>query len=134
MPVFNIEGSSTLNTNTGGVLTVLILTITFVFSIVKFSHLISRQNPTVNTYMDREVFSPEDLFNVVDEEFMVAFSLENYNTQDSRMDTNYIKFFVQFSNMTDGKRETTEVPLHDCTDEDYARFYPVESRSAEQLE
>ena len=80
MPVFNIEGSSTLNTNTGGVLTVLILTITFVFSIVKFSHLISRQNPTVNTYMDREVFSPEDHFNMVDEEFMVAFSLENYNT------------------------------------------------------
>ena len=133
MPVFNIEGSSMLNTNTGGVLTVLIFFITFFFSVVKFGHLVSRSNPSVNNYTEREVYGPEDLFKLVDEEFMIAFSLDDYNTQETKMDTNYVKYFVMYSNLTAGVRQNTEIPLHTCTEEDYARFYPVESRSAKTL-
>ena len=50
------------------------------------------------------------------------------------MDTNYVKFFVQYSNKTAGGRENTEIPIHTCNEKDYARFYPVESRSAKTLD
>ena len=42
------------------------------------------------------------------------------------MNTDYVKFYAMYSDMKDGIRDTTEVPLHKCTEEDYSRFHPVE--------
>lgn len=103
------------------------------FSLIKLTHLYSRHNPIVNTYLERDVYGPEDSFDMLAEEFMVAFTLEDYNTQQTKTDTRYVKFFAEYSNMTSGERDRLEISLHPCTDEEYARFYPVERRSSSVL-
>ena len=120
MPVFNIDGDQKHTTNTGGVLSIFIFYLTLLFAIVKFSHMISRQNPMVFSYKERDAFDTEEKFNFYTQEFKIAFSLEDYNTQETKMDTNYVKFYALYSNMTNGVREMTEVPLHQCNDVDYA--------------
>ena len=68
------------------------------------------------------------------EDFMIAFTLEDYNTLETKSDTRYVKFFAEYSNNTNGQRERFEVGLHPCTEKDYERFYPVETRSKSLLE
>ena len=82
------------------------------------------------SYLVRDAYGLEENFDIVDEDFMVAFTLEDYDTQETKMDTRYVKYYALYSNMTNGNRTMTEVPLHYCTEEDFERFYPVESRSA----
>ena len=128
-PIFNIDGSSTLTTNTGGVFSILIFYVVFVFGVVKFAQMFSRDNPSVNTYFEKEVYTIEDKFNMVDEEFMVAFSLEDYNTGEAKTDPNYVKMYALYSDMVEGKRKSYEIPLHPCDDSDWELFYPVEANS-----
>ena len=71
---------------------------------------------------------------MIEEEFMVAFTLEDYHTLETKMDTRYVKFFAEYSQMINGVRERKEIGLHPCTEEEYARFYPVERNTAPLVE
>ena len=104
--------------------------ITFLFAVIKLSHMLSRHNPIVNTYLERDVYDEHFEFDIQDEDLMVAFTLEDYNTLITKNDTRYVKFFVQYSNMTNGDRAMHEIGLHPCNDNDWPRFYPVETRSS----
>ena len=126
MPGFNIEGEQTLNTNTGGVCSIMIIYVTLLFAILKFVNMINKENPTVFSYFEPDAVEVDYMFNMIDEDFMIAFSLEDYNTGETKMNTDYVKFYAMYSDMKDGVRDTTEVPLHKCTEEDYSRFHPVE--------
>lgn len=134
MPSFNLEGKQKVRTYPGGLLSLFIFYLTFMFSVIKLSHLLSRHNPIVNTYLERDVFDETFEFDIQREDLMVAFTLEDYNTLVTKSDTRYVKFFVQYSNMTNGDRQMHEIGLHPCTEEDYAKFYPVETRSSSLLD
>ena len=133
MPGFNIEGEQVMTTNTGGVVSVMIIYVTLLFAILKFVNMLNKENPTVFSYFEPDAVDVDYMFNMIDEDFMIAFSLEDYNTGETKMNTDYVKFYAMYSDMKDGKRGTTEVPLHKCTEEDYSRFYPVEQRSSSLL-
>ena len=104
----------------------MIIYVTLLFAILKFVNMINKENPTVFSYFEPDAVDVDYMFNMIDEDFMIAFSLEDYNTGETKMNTDYVKFYAMYSDMKDGVRETTEVPLHKCTEEDYSRFYPVE--------
>ena len=48
VPSFNIDGRSHLTTMTGGIITFAILYVTFLYATLKFTHLMSKHNPSVN--------------------------------------------------------------------------------------
>ena len=44
-PNFNLNGKSKINTTLGGCLSLVIVYITFLYSLIKFQHLVERHNP-----------------------------------------------------------------------------------------
>ena len=48
IPSFNLKGETRVNTLCGGVITVIILSLTLAFAILKGIHLLHRKNPTIN--------------------------------------------------------------------------------------
>lgn len=50
LPSFNIKGKQQIQTRIGGVCTVLILATTLLFSVVKFIHLWTRNNPNLSQW------------------------------------------------------------------------------------
>ena len=96
LPAFNIKGKSSFQTITGGVMSIVVMLIVFLFSLQKLQHLLMRQNPSINTYMELEAFTAEDKLNLEKENVRIAFTLEDYFTREPKMDPKYVKWFGQY--------------------------------------
>ena len=73
------------------------------------------------------------MFNIRDEKWRIAFSLEDYLTSKLKADERYIKFFVRATGKKDGVPTQRSLPFHRCTDADLGGFLPVEPTSVELL-
>ena len=102
MPAFNIHGKDEVNTSCGGFVSLVIIFITIMFGGLKLSHLTTRKGPTINTYVQTDVFSGEDVFNTVENNFMAAFSLQEYMTFEFKNDPRYVKWFARYLRSIDG--------------------------------
>ena len=72
VPTFNMKGQRKFKTSYGACTSVLILSLTLAFALVKLTHLDERKNPTITTN-----FSPlenNQRFNTGSDDFMMAFS------------------------------------------------------------
>ena len=50
IPSFNLKGEARVNTLFGGIITILILSLTFIYAVLKGIALIERTNPTINDF------------------------------------------------------------------------------------
>ena len=71
-----MNGRDRIGTSAGGILSLVIMFITFLFASLKMMHLASRHNPTVRYFVEEDFFEPSYKFNFQDENFMLAFALE----------------------------------------------------------
>ena len=69
-----------------------------------------------------------------EQRFKVAFAIERYATGEVLDDPGYFKWFAQFYESRNGSFKISEIPMHDCTEKDYADFYPVEKSSIKAVE
>ena len=129
LPNFNLRGRETIRTSSGGVMSLGIATITFLFAAVKMVHLTSRFNPNVSYYIENDYFTDEFKFNFGREQFMLAFAVEDYFTLELKADTRYVKYFAQYGNFTNNVPTYKELPIYPCQEEDYAKFFPVDKKS-----
>ena len=94
--------------------------------------MINRKNPLVNT---NEV--PNELGTVYEtgkEDFMIAFAAVHW-LEGPRTDSRFIQWTVVQENQSDGNELTlTYYPVHPCTAEDFARFYPTDIKSKKKVE
>ena len=112
-----------MHTYCGGCLTLLIILVVFMFSALKLLHLLSKHNPHVNTFVDRDVFNENDVWQAEnDQDFMMAFAVTNLFTRDSLEDPKFVKWYAESTYRDGDKYIYTEIPMHKCTDEDMARF------------
>mmetsp|Transcript_15874 Transcript_15874/g.19999 ORF Transcript_15874/g.19999 Transcript_15874/m.19999 type:complete len:157 (-) Transcript_15874:1317-1787(-) len=107
--------------------------ISFLFGCAKLLDLYTRKNPTINTYPRKEAFSNDERFNSKDEDFMMAFALEDFFTSESLSDPRYVKWFAHYSIIVGGEWRSRELPIYPCKEEDYEKFYPIDERSASRL-
>ena len=49
VPSFSLGGRTEVRTKSGAILTIIILSLTLVFGLVKLQHLLERKNPLINT-------------------------------------------------------------------------------------
>mmetsp|Transcript_24914 Transcript_24914/g.31087 ORF Transcript_24914/g.31087 Transcript_24914/m.31087 type:complete len:171 (+) Transcript_24914:2-514(+) len=129
LPSFTLNGKSRAGTIFGGMVSLCIIYITFLFCSVKLVHLLERKNPTVNTYMRKDTFDHESKHSFKDGKFMMAFSFEDYFSNKSLIDTRYVKWFAYYLVSQGGVWDSRELPIYPCTDEDFAKFYPIDDRS-----
>ena len=59
-------------------MTAIILTMTFIYTIVKFTHLIGKNNPVLSELTIPEHYSAMDKFYLSDANFQMAFSVDGY--------------------------------------------------------
>ena len=107
-------------------MSVIVMAIVFLFSMQKLQHLLMRQNPSINTYMELEAFTAEDKLNLQQENIRIAFTLEDYFTREPKMDPKYVKWFAYYYTSEGGRTRRWELPIYKCTKEDYALFEPVD--------
>ena len=50
MPTFNIKGKDRVNTLVGGVLSLIIYMVIFMYSTLKFSYLVTKDGPNISSY------------------------------------------------------------------------------------
>ena len=74
-------------------------------------------------------------FDLKDENFIMAFAIEDYTTKAPRDDPRFIKWNARYIVYTQGEiTEERLVNLEPCTDQDFLRFNPIDSRSEDRVE
>ena len=97
-------------------------------------HMWDRYNPNVSQLLEKNFYTDTDKFNVQEEKWRIAFSLEDYLTSKLKADPRYIKFFVRATGKKDGVATQRAVPFHKCTEADLGEFLPVEPTSVALLD
>ena len=118
-----------MNTVCGGMASLVIIYIVFMFASLKLMHLKSYHQPTINTYTLPSVFTKDDVYETTKQNFRVAVALEGYLTNEFKNDPRFVKWFAMAQIFEDGKSTKREVPMNPCTEEDYEKFFPVDERS-----
>ena len=75
LPSFNIKGSDKVGTIAGGVLSIVLYMTVLNYSIIKFSHLATKHNPNISSYIIEDGMSNVAL-NLNERKFKLAFTVE----------------------------------------------------------
>lgn len=70
----------------------------------------------------------------MEEKFNLAFTLEDYFTNELKNDSKYIKWFARMSTAENGEGLDFEVPFKPCTQEDFDSFFPPNKGALGPLE
>ena len=80
LPSFNLQGAYAVKTNAGGCVTLVIMTITLLFGLRKIQEMFMRKNPEIMQFVQENAYEVDDTFNIKDENFMMAFAIEQTGT------------------------------------------------------
>ena len=134
LPTFNLKGNEMVKTSSGGVMTVSIAFIMFIYATLKFSHLIDKHNPNLAQYVEPNVYDMNERLNLNDINFRFAFTIEGYLEKTMKADPAYVKYLVRIFGIKDGVEYQDFIPYHKCTDDDWAQFHPPSDSSREDWE
>ena len=122
LPAFNLKGSSTVHTMTGGLFTFLVCIVLMVYSTIKLLQLVDKHNPNVSEVKELDFYNFEEILNLKEIGFKIAFSVEGYHSRDMKNDPRYVKYLVRTFGIKDGEQFEVILPYHKCTDEDWDTF------------
>ena len=125
IPTFNMMGRKNVTTSCGACASILILTVTFAFGLVKLQHLNERKNPAISTLVSP--LEDEYSLNTGSDDFMMAFSAFQEGSQKQFNDQRYVRWQARLAVMDNGTMNMTQKLLHACTKEELARFNPPEN-------
>ena len=96
-----MKGEEKVKTFAGGLLSFLIMGVTFVFALLKVQQLIDFKKPTIASfYQDLEV-GPQNAFNLGTDGFMIAFGIDTYK-DGVRKDERFLKWIARNKIVTTG--------------------------------
>ena len=133
IPSFNLKGETRVNTLFGGVITLLIITLTLAYAILKAVHLLQRKNPTINQYPIPHHFDVSETVDLNKIGFKVAFSFRESKSHVLLNDPHYVKWIVRRTGMRSGTSFEETLPYHKCTEADFDGFDPPSKRSHEAI-
>ena len=88
LPGFNVKGEDSVRTYCGGLVSLLIMLLAFLFATLKLQQLLSKGNPSVNNYVQRDAFDENDIWRGNEnEDFQMAFAVVNYVSGDVKYDS-----------------------------------------------
>lgn len=123
VPSLNFKGRTKISTVPGLIVTVLLTSILFWYSVKKFIDLVTRANPTVNELEIQRYFNDDDTLDLNEIGFKIAFGISDYHTSRNLVDPDYLQFKVSMKEKSNGIRTFEELKVHKCTDHDFDQFY-----------
>ena len=123
VPQFGFKGEKTVRTKAGGCLSFIVITITFLFAVLKLQHMLLKRNPTV-TQLTETGGTNDEIFDLKEEGFMMAFALEDYASRSPRGDLRFLKWVAHYItyDINGDIAEEKAWPLSPCTVDDIAKF------------
>ena len=82
----------------------------------------------------RDVFGENDRFETSISDFMVAVAMEDFTTGEIKNDPKYVKWFAEYVVIDNGVKTSSEIPMHECSEKDYAKFHKSNDASLSELE
>ena len=125
IPTFNMKGREKVTTSCGACASIIILTMTFAYGLVKLQHLDERKNPAISTLVSP--LEDDYRFNTGSDDFMMAFSAFQEGSHKQLNDQRYVRWQARLAQMVNGTMSMTQTLLHACTKEELARLNPPEN-------
>ena len=98
VPSFNLRGETHINTKVGGLVSVVILITTLMYTAIKLELLYSRKDPTISESEIVNWYAQEDKVNLDAINFKFAFSIEGFVDRKNKNDPRYLRQYLQYIN------------------------------------
>ena len=126
VPSFSLGGRTQVRTKLGAILTMIIVSLTLVFGLVKLQHLFAKKNPTINTNYE-SLPDDEAVFETNSDDLMLAVAAENYITGAPLTDPRYIQWLTGIWTRIEDELVIEWYPMHKCNEREYERFNKVDN-------
>ena len=83
-----------MRTAPGGIISIIVSYVTFLFGIMKIMEMFRRDHPNVMTYEDLNLEDADTWFDTSKDDFMMAFALEDYY-EGSKSDPRYVQWVAR---------------------------------------
>lgn len=94
VPSFSLGGRTTIKTYAGALLSFIILSLTFLFGLLKFQQLIEKKNALINTNFDP--LADDTKYQTNSGDLVLAATAENYLTGAGVSDPRYVRWQTGF--------------------------------------
>ena len=94
--------------------------------------MLLRSRPDIVSFVDDGFFDETEIYNTAYNDFAFAISAERYQ-RGLKIDPKYVQFVVTLVVATDDSYTEKHLPMTQCTEKDYQRFYPSDKKSAERI-
>ena len=95
LPQFNVRGEQDVKTHIGGFVSLLMMTVTFIFAMMKLQNLFDFKNPAIAIFKQEIEAGQENSFEITDD-FQMAFGLDTYEN-GIKNDERYVKWVARHS-------------------------------------
>ena len=104
------------------------------YGLLKMTHLLDKANPNVTVVNDKDVYDFNDILNLNEINFRMAWSIEHYLTREMINKPQYVKYLVRKFGRKNGESYEKILGYHICTEDDWAEFTPPSRGSADGWE
>ena len=99
----------------------------FMYGALKFSDLVTKPNPIINTYFKDDGMTGTFL-NLNERNFRIAFTVESFLSPiKQKNDPRYVKYLVRLNGKRNGQPYQKVLKHHTCTDEEFDAFFPIKA-------
>ena len=95
VPTFNIRGKHRVSTTIGGYVSTICMVLVLIYATIKFIDLYNRNNPVINENIIKNYYGNEDVINLYENGFRMAFAIEGYYDQKLKDDPEYVKLLAR---------------------------------------
>ena len=136
IPQFNSRGKKAVKTYFGGLISLIMIYLFFLFAVVKFLHLVTRHNPQIVEYDETNAFDAADEYSPGENNsFMIAVGFQHYLTGEPLNDPRYVKWINTYQGQEGSSFVFEQANLmQPCTEEDFKKFYPPDKNAESAVE
>ena len=134
LPTFNLSGKPAITTYTGGFLSIGIIIVMMSYAYLKLDQLMAKHNPNISTLNEQAVYDSSEVLDFTEINFRVAFSMVSFFGRETKDDPRYVKYFARHFGKVDGVWYEEMLPIHKCTEEDWALFDPPSRLSTDSIQ
>ena len=133
IPALNVAGEGHIRTYCGGLFSLLIFYVCFLFAALKLQIMLSRKRPFVVTNIDHKAYTNGEIITTAEPDFTLAMGVNNFLT-GIKNDPRYFKWVAVHRTYKGGNEMLQFYDFHPCTDQDFANFDEPDSESKTQLQ
>lgn len=105
-------------------MTIFLFIVLIMYATRKFQIWLFREDPFVATYTDEGAFSSDDMLDLRDANFMIAFAVFDYVSGKPYIDDTMVQWKVKMDEFVGQARVNTEfLSTHPCSDNDMNNFF-----------